>query len=243
MRAGDIALAPHGAEHGFSPIPRALGELPAWVPDPRPHDPGPADFDFLCGAYRLDRGQVHLYLRRLPGVIAVSPDYGGYPALRSLIDLLDDDVTGRQTGTEVTRPALVDLLLVHTLRLWQQEQGTTGRLTVQDATIAAALQEIHDSPQTLWTVGQLSELAGMSRTVFTRRFTASVGKPPMAYLISWRLIRSAQLLRETKAPLAAIARQVGYSSEFAFASAFRREFGISPGRFRNSRMQPGNGPA
>jgi AraC-like DNA-binding protein len=41
-----------------------------------------------------------------------------------------------------------------------------------------------------------------------------------------------RLLRETQAPLAVVARQVGYSSEFAFASAFRREFGIAPGRFR-----------
>jgi len=47
------------------------------------------------------------------------------------------------------------------------------------------------------------------------------------------------LLRETKAPLAVIARQVGYSSEFAFASAFRREFGISPGRFRHREREPG----
>jgi transcriptional regulator GlxA family with amidase domain len=35
-----------------------------------------------------------------------------------------------------------------------------------------------------------------------------------------------------------IARQVGYSSEFAFSNAFRREFGIAPGRFRRARREP-----
>ncbi|MGI3227233.1 hypothetical protein ACRJ4B_28840 [Streptomyces sp. GTA36] len=30
-----------------------------------------------------------------------------------------------------------------------------------------------------------------------------------------------------------MARQVGYSTEFAFGAAFRREYGISPGRFRD----------
>ncbi|WP_408640354.1 helix-turn-helix transcriptional regulator [Saccharomonospora marina] len=30
-----------------------------------------------------------------------------------------------------------------------------------------------------------------------------------------------------------MARQVGYSNEFAFATAFRREYGLAPGRFRN----------
>ncbi|GAB2966563.1 hypothetical protein GCM10023080_030680 [Streptomyces pseudoechinosporeus] len=37
----------------------------------------------------------------------------------------------------------------------------------------------------------------------------------------------------TNAPLATIARQVGYSTEFAFGAAFRREYGIASGRFRD----------
>ncbi|MEV6632669.1 hypothetical protein AB0M54_18160 [Actinoplanes sp. NPDC051470] len=43
----------------------------------------------------------------------------------------------------------------------------------------------------------------------------------MTYLIDWRLDHGARLLRETRAPLATIARQVGYSSEYAFANASR----------------------
>jgi AraC-like DNA-binding protein len=74
----------------------------------------------------------------------------------------------------------------------------------------------------------------LSRTSFTTRFTALIGQTPSAYLAGWRMARGAQLLRETKAPLATIARQVGYSTEFAFSNAFRREYGISPGRFRTA---------
>lgn len=68
--------------------------------------------------------------------------------------------------------------------------------------------------------------AGISRIAFTRRFTSQVDTAPRSYLASQRL------LRETSVALAAIAQQVGYSTEFAFGAAFRREFGISPGRFR-----------
>ena len=93
---------------------------------------------------------------------------------------------------------------------------------------------IHDSPQAHWTVSRLSEGVGMSRAAFTRRFTALVGKPPIRYLMDWRLNYAAKQLRETDAPLAAIARQVGYSTEFAFAAAFRREYGLPPGRFRGT---------
>jgi AraC-like DNA-binding protein len=81
-------------------------------------------------------------------------------------------------------------------------------------------------------------MVGMSRATFTRRFTSQVGKPPMTYLIGWRLNCAARLLRETDASLAAIARQVGYSTEFAFAGAFRREYGVSPGRFRQAAGVP-----
>ncbi|BCL32155.1 AraC family transcriptional regulator [Streptomyces aurantiacus] len=239
LRSGDIVLAGHGAEHGLSHTPGVLSDLPVSAMGSRQHDPRPAAIEMLCSAYRLDGGQVHLFLRQLPAVIRVSPDYGRHPELRSLIDLLDIDVTQSRLGIGVTRSALVDLLLVHVLRLWQEEQGSAAWPAI-DAAVAAALREIHQSPQTPWTVQQLSVMAGMSRTAFTRRFTSAVGKPPMAYLIGWRMVRGAQLLRETEAPLSAIARQIGYSSEYAFAVAFRREFGVSPGRFRRRAQAPGD---
>jgi AraC-like DNA-binding protein len=39
-------------------------------------------------------------------------------------------------------------------------------------------------------------------------------------------------LRESDLKLAAIARRVGYTSEFAFAKAFKRDCGIAPGTYR-----------
>jgi Helix-turn-helix domain len=43
-----------------------------------------------------------------------------------------------------------------------------------------------------------------------------------------------RLLRDADEPLSAIAARVGYSSEFAFANAFKREYGTAPGRYRRS---------
>jgi AraC-like DNA-binding protein len=83
-------------------------------------------------------------------------------------------------------------------------------------------------------VQHLSSAAGMSRATFTRRFQAAVGQPPAAYLLARRLDKAVSLLRETDAPLAAIARQTGYSTEFALAAAFRREHGMAPGAFRRT---------
>ncbi|MDR7278470.1 AraC family transcriptional regulator [Catenuloplanes atrovinosus] len=235
MRAGDIALVPHGAAHGFAPEPRALAALPPAPMGLQNPPPAPMPVDMMCGIYRLEHGGgIHRFLRSLPDAVLVSPDYAREARLGALIELLTDDLDTPRDGHLVTRPALVDLMLVHALRLWQARQGAAGPAwdALGDPAIAAALREIHDSPQAPWTVERLSRAAGMSRTAFTRRFTSLVGTPPMTYLIGRRLHQGAQLLRETDAPLAAIARQVGYATEFAFAGAFRREFGISPGRFR-----------
>ena len=235
LRPGDVVLVPSGAEHGLSHASSELDALPLAVMSGDPPPPGPADFEFLCGAYRLGHGQVPHYLRSLPSVIVVSPDYDRDPQLRLLAGLLRADTAEQRPGAEATRPALLDLLLVHVLRQWQGQGRAPDWPQVSDPAIAAALRRVHRDPRQPWTVQQLSDAAGMSRTAFTRRFSAALGTAPRAYLASVRLGRGARLLRETRAPLASIARQAGYSTEFAFGAAFRREYGISPGRFRDTR--------
>ncbi|EFC83605.1 transcriptional regulator, AraC family [Parafrankia sp. EUN1f] len=44
---------------------------------------------------------------------------------------------------------------------------------------------------------------------------------------------AARLLRESDAPLSTVAARVGYTSEFAFASAFKRCYGTAPGKYRH----------
>jgi len=60
------------------------------------------------------------------------------------------------------------------------------------------------------------------------RFTDLVGEPPMTYLTSWRLTVAADRLREAGASVDPIATEVGYTTAFAFSSAFKRHHGVSP---------------
>jgi len=41
-----------------------------------------------------------------------------------------------------------------------------------------------------------------------------------------------RLLRDSDLNLAEVAHRVGYVSEFAFAKAFKRDYGIAPGGYR-----------
>jgi AraC-like DNA-binding protein len=58
----------------------------------------------------------------------------------------------------------------------------------------------------------------------------------MDYLTRWRMLRAGDRLANSGDPISAIARSLGYESESAFSTAFKRVMGCSPrqyGRGRN----------
>ncbi|MGW0811225.1 helix-turn-helix transcriptional regulator [Nonomuraea sp. NPDC002799] len=109
---------------------------------------------------------------------------------------------------------------------------------LNDSSISTALTAIHHDPAHPWTVETLATQAGLSRAAFARKFTTLIGQPPLTYLTWWRMTTSARLQRETNAPLRIIATQAGYSSEIAFAAAFKRQYGLTPGRYRQHPSVP-----
>lgn len=98
-----------------------------------------------------------------------------------------------------------------------------------------SLEAIHEHPGEPWTVAGLARVAGLSRAAFARRFSEEAGCPPMGYLARWRMTVAAELLRISNQPLTAIATEVGYENHYAFATAFKRLVGESPGRYRSRR--------
>jgi AraC-like DNA-binding protein len=245
LHPGDAVFVPHGPEHGFSQVPVPFEELPPATAGERTPNLEPFDVEFVSCCYHLDRGQVHESFAGLPDVITLTIDDTAHPQVRILADLLGEHAaTAGRPGHDVALPAIVDLLLVHLLRAWHDQSAGTCPTTpsapsfqiwppAADPQIAQILQLVRDNPDHPWSVQQLSGLARMSRPTFTRRFTETTGATPSDYLLQRRLDQGAELLRFTDRPLVSIARQLGYATEFSFAAAFRREFGIAPGRFRH----------
>lgn len=105
---------------------------------------------------------------------------------------------------------------------------------LSDPVTAAALRALRSDPAAPWTNDRLAAAAGVSRATPARRFSALVGRAPMAYLTWWRLTLAATRLRDTDALLAAVVRGAGYSSPYALSHAFSGEFGVTPGKYRAS---------
>ncbi|MEU6687299.1 AraC family transcriptional regulator [Streptomyces sp. NPDC046832] len=257
MSAGDVVLLAHGSVHGMSDTPdrplEALPPAPAQtdtlvgrVTHPTLAHPGRSldDTLLLCGAYRLRRGAVHPFLRGLPDVVHIPAELGRrHGELSAVLGLLGTDTLEDRPGAQATLPALLDLLLVYALRVWLEAQCPQEAggwcAALKDPAVGAALDRLHRDPARAWTVRDLAESVGLSRTTFAERFTAYVGRSPIAYLTWWRLSTASRLLRETDAPIASVARQVGYASEYAFAHAFKREHGVPPGSFRRAAREAG----
>nr|WP_282099681.1 AraC family transcriptional regulator [Qipengyuania aerophila] len=90
---------------------------------------------------------------------------------------------------------------------------------------------IHSDPSHHWTVSELARIAGKSRSAFAERFVAVVGVGPVTYASDWRLRLAAVMLTRSKKSVTFVARAFGYLSDSAFGTAFRRKFGVSPGRY------------
>ena len=127
------------------------------------------------------------------------------------------------------------MLLAQALRVALAELQSSdgaGVLALRDPQMAAAIERIHRRPDHPWTVGELAAEVALSRSAFSARFRQVVGESPKRYIIRTRLAHAAALLHQTDASLAEIAFRIGYGTEFSFAKAFKRSFGIAPGTYR-----------
>ena len=92
-----------------------------------------------------------------------------------------------------------------------------------------------------WTVGELAELAGMSRSVFAVEFQTTIGDTPFAKLSAIRLEEASRRLGEDTR-IGEIANSVGYQSVAAFSRAFHNRFGEWPAEMRK-RLRAEAGPS
>ena len=89
-----------------------------------------------------------------------------------------------------------------------------------------------------WSVTELADELHLSKSQVGRVFVEAFGKSPIAYLTMLRVERMAGLLRTTDAPIAVIAREVGWRDPDFAARQFRRCVGTTPSGYRAlSRVQ------
>ncbi len=191
----------------------------------------PGATTMLRGAYDLHGDAGARLLDMLPPLAVVPAG----PRTRPALDLLATEIARDEPGQDAVLARLLDLVLVLALRAWcagPQAVLPAWYRALEDPAIGDALRLMHDDPARRWTVAALATEVGMSRAAFAARFTTLAGQPPLTYLTGWRMTLGADLLRDTEAAIATVARTVGYEDAFAFSVAFKRARGVSPSVWR-----------
>jgi len=135
---------------------------------------------------------------------------------------------------------MAEMMFIEALRRYVDTlpAGETGWLAgLRDAAVGRTLALLHERPAEAWTLERLGEAAAISRSTLHERFVHFLGQPPMQYLAQWRMQLAARWLRDTDAKVLEVALEVGYENETAFARAFRRATGESPGAWRRIRRE------
>ena len=79
---------------------------------------------------------------------------------------------------------------------------------------------------------ELANVAGMSSHYFSELFRTSVGRPPHQYVLSQRIARAKESLRNPKRSVLEAGLSAGFENPSHFARAFRRLVGVTPRQFR-----------
>jgi len=202
------------------------------------------DFEHIGGHVLLDPASASLLADVLPPWIHVRSTSPQARVFRSLLEQLVQERAVAMPGGELASAQLSQLLFIQILRAHLQAGDglPAGWLrALAEPRVAPALRLMHGNPARAWHLEELAKACAMSRTTFAQRFRAAAGVAPLTYLANWRMRLAEQALREDGAPVAVIARSLGYASESAFSNAFKRMTGRSPRAWRNGPVLSENG--
>ena len=249
LAEGDLVVLPHGNGHALAgdrltaapPLEQLItahGLEDGW----RLRNGGPGALTrLLCGGFALADGIPASTLDLLPEVLHVSFERAGAPWLAPLLAELRQEAADGRLGASAIVAKISDVFLAQALRVWlldgEADEFADPR-RILDGPIAKAVRALNTRPSEPWSIDRLARHVGLSRTALATKFREGAGEPPMRYLSEVRLRGAAAQLTSGRLTLHEIARRAGYTTDAAFAKAFKRRFGQSPGAYRDSAGDP-----
>lgn len=105
---------------------------------------------------------------------------------------------------------------------------------MKDYYIKEALAFIEHNYMNDISVEDMAESLSLNRSYFGKIFKEAVGKSPQEFLICYRMIKAAELLKLTHYSINEIGYAVGYPNQLHFSRAFKNVYGASPRKWRNA---------
>jgi AraC family transcriptional activator of mtrCDE len=253
LRAGDIALLPHGSAHvlhdgsGAAPVPSRVRDSGGLLV--KENSGAGEALDMLCGRFVVAPPHDRLIRSYLPSELVVRTEDIGIAAqslpqaerLSRLVALMRAEAMDNEVGSGAILNALSSALFALTLRAAVEAgQARTGVLALAaHPRLSPAATAIFNDPARAWTLPELAGLCSMSRATFQRHFQARLGRSAMDLLIDIRMSAAANALRKSTSSTEAVADLVGYQSVSAFRRVFAQRMGVTPGDWRQRALKDG----
>ncbi|MFG1498012.1 AraC family transcriptional regulator [Saccharospirillum sp. HFRX-1] len=187
----------------------------------------------VSSRFALSSQHNSLLTQLLPAIVHIREDQGA-ASLRWCVEQMMQEMRNLQAGSTLVIEHLAHMILIQALRLHQQSATDLRQgwlFALQDPAIGRALEAIHQQPAQRWTLQSMAEQAGQSRSSFAQHFRTKVGTPPLEYLTQWRMLLAGDRLQRTDDSVSSVALSLGYESESAFSTAFKRVMGCSPRQY------------
>ena len=123
------------------------------------------------------------------------------------------------------------LFLDYLLRSAADEQLEHGS-KLREFYIHEALTYIEHNFQNEITIEDIAGVCGLNRTYFGKIFKEALGKTPQEFLLNYRMLKAAELLKLTSLSIGDVGLAVGYANQMHFSRAFKNNYGISPREWR-----------
>jgi AraC-like DNA-binding protein len=198
---------------------------------------GGGDVSGVGGYFGLAGNHAGILLGMLPPIVHIKKEPDKL-ALRWSIERMMQELREPQPGSFLVLQHLAQMMLVQALRAHLAEglRGGIGWLfALADQEMSVAIYSMHDDPAHPWTLQELAERVGMSRSSFAQKFKETVGESPIGYLTRWRMLLAGDRLANSDDPISVISLSLGYESESAFSTAFKRVMGCSPRQYSRGR--------
>jgi AraC-like DNA-binding protein len=252
LGSGDILVFPQGDAHvissapgirppaGAAGLPGSIDQLPFTMnfdatearQDAHPEDR--CETEVVCGFLGCDIRPFNPLVAVLPRLLHVK-ETANEGWINHFMHHAVAESKRKRPGGEAMLERMSEMMFVDAVRRYVDSlpEDRRGWLAgLRDRFVGRALAVMHDAPAHEWTVEELGERVGLSRSALHERFVDMIGLPPMQYLVKWRMQLAAGLLRNTSSTVAAVAQDVGYASEAAFIRAFKRLVGKPPAAWR-----------
>ena len=204
--AGDVITVNPGEMHDGAPIGGARGWRMLYL------DP------VLVARELVDEGEDWPEIAR-PALLD--------PVLAGLFARLFAGATGA-----LSEPLALEEDLLRTLAHLLRRHGTRPRPVPRTSVaVTMARRRLDDAPEVPTTLAELAALSGVSRFQLLRGFARETGVTPHAYLLQ-RRVRLARQLLVAGCALAEAALEAGFADQSHMTRAFRRQFGVTPARYR-----------